>query len=141
MNQKATGAILLHLSPDEKVHVSEINNAKAMWDKIAEIHRQQNAASRYNALNDLTNIRLSDGETLPASTPSPKYPLQAGVVVGNHWASPPVSPYTVAVGVAQPWRFPSVPPLAVLRYLVRKPVRLFTAWYAHQNERETYFGK
>ncbi len=62
---KAAGEIYQWLDEGNKIHVDDIRtDAKAMWEKLRDIHSKSAPNSRINSLSDLMSIRLKDDEQL-----------------------------------------------------------------------------
>jgi hypothetical protein len=61
----AAGWIVTMLEPDQRVHLKGINDDPVLsWKKLEEVHMVKKAGSRFNAWDDLFNIRKKDDETL-----------------------------------------------------------------------------
>jgi hypothetical protein len=62
---KASGWIVLYVDKSQRVHLDGIRDDPVkMWKKLKSIHQKQKAGSRFNAYDDLFNIRKADDESL-----------------------------------------------------------------------------
>ena len=62
---KASGQLYLMVDPSQRVHFNGLTDDPVkMWDAIKNIHVQQRAGTRFNAYDDLFNIRKAEDENL-----------------------------------------------------------------------------
>jgi hypothetical protein len=62
---RASGWIFLMVEPEQRVHITSIqDDATLMWKKLEDVHRVKKAGARFNAYDDLFSIRKKEDEEL-----------------------------------------------------------------------------
>ncbi|KAJ8489432.1 hypothetical protein ONZ45_g13597 [Pleurotus djamor] len=64
--EKAYGDMFLAMEPDQRVHIREVQSSDpvAVWAALEKVHLSKKAGARFNAYDDLFNIRKEEGESL-----------------------------------------------------------------------------
>ena len=67
--QQAAGIIFLGLQDGQKSQIeAHLDDPKAMWEKLKQIHVQKRPSTRFNAYNALLSIQKVEDESLPSLT-------------------------------------------------------------------------
>lgn len=61
---KAAGWLYLMVEPDQRVHFTDRDDPVKMWTDLRAVHLQRRPGTRFNAYDDLFNIRKAEDESL-----------------------------------------------------------------------------